>query len=104
MTFIDPATIYQASVYRSLGLYDESFKVASDFDFSLRVISSGLRIQKSKCPIVGVRMGGYAEQNKQLASYEALLIGTRYTHLPLPELAFACRRLGVSRPDFIDHL
>lgn len=104
MPLIDPALVIKASVYRKHGLYSEAFKVAGDYEYTLRLISSKVPLTRSRRAIVNVQMGGFASQNYQLAAIEAFNISSRYYHSLYALIALLFRWLNLPRPFFFDYL
>jgi len=59
-----PTFFLKKSVYDSYGNFDLSFKIAGDYDFMLRVLSSGIKISYLPKVIYKMRVGG--ESNKSI--------------------------------------
>tara|TARA_Y100001968_G_scaffold330819_1_gene383673 strand:- start:2527 stop:3213 length:687 start_codon:yes stop_codon:yes gene_type:complete len=104
MPVIDPSLCIKASVYRTIGLYKEKYKVSADYDFAYRAFKSGQSFTILNEPVVNVQMGGFASQNRRIASFENLEIAREWNFNPLPELAFLYRFLKIPRFRFYDWL
>ena len=104
MPIIDPSLCIKASVYRSIGLYRESYKVAADHDFVFRAYEMGCRIKILKDILVNVEMGGFAHQNRKIAFREQFKLSKERTILPLPELAYIFRQSKLPRIRVFDFL
>ena len=104
MPIIDPSLCVKASVYRSIGLYRESYKVAADHDFVFRAYELGCRIKVLKDILVNVEMGGFAHQNRKIAFREQFKLSKERTILPLPELAYIFRQSKLPRIRVFDFL
>lgn len=64
-----PAMFVRASVYTQLGLYDESYRIAADFEFVLRMLDAGISSQYIAEPLVRFRLGGVST-SFEVASYK----------------------------------
>ena len=53
-----PTMFVRARLYRKLGLYDETYRIAADYDFVLRLIDAGASTRYLAVPIVRFREGG----------------------------------------------
>ena len=104
MPIIDPSLCIKASVYRSIGIYRESYKVAADHDFVFRAFEMGCRIKILKDILVNVEMGGFAYQNRKIAFKEQLNLSKERSILPLPEIAYLFRKMKLPRLRIFDFL
>ena len=104
MPIIDPSLCIKASVFDYIGLYREKFKVASDHDFIYRAYEMGCSFKIIKKVLVNIEMGGFAIQNKEIASLEQFSLAKERNLLPLPEIAFLYRLLKFPRMRFLDFL
>lgn len=104
MPVMDPSFVIKASVYRELGLYNDSFKVAGDYEFFCRILASHITIEVIPVVLTHVLMGGFASQNYRLAAFEALSISRSYFSGFMPELSFLPRYLSFPRSPFLDRL
>ncbi len=104
MPIIDPSLAIKSSVYREIGIYKESFKVASDHDFIYRAYEMGCKFAILKDVLVNIKMGGFAIQNKEIAAYEQLKLAQERCFWPIPELAFVYRILKIPRLRILDFL
>jgi glycosyltransferase involved in cell wall biosynthesis len=94
MAVIHPACFVRREVYDRWGLFDESFKVAADYDFIYRCSVSGVRFVNTGRVLVNVQLGGFSERHQLLASREVAAIGVRHAaYKVLPILARAMRTL-----------
>ena len=53
-----PTMFVRAHVYRTLGLYDESYRIAADYEFVLRLIDAHMKAQHVGASITFFREGG----------------------------------------------
>ncbi|MDD0814588.1 glycosyltransferase family 2 protein [Curvibacter sp. HBC28] len=53
-----PATFHRSTLFKDVGLFDSSFKIAGDYDFLLRALGSKDALYIGGEPIVGMRHGG----------------------------------------------
>ncbi len=97
MPIIDPSLCIKLSVFGKIGLYRESFLVAADHDFVYRAYEMGCSFKILKEVLVNIKMGGFAIQNKKIASIEQLKLAKERCLLPLPDLAFLYRMLKIPR-------
>jgi len=58
MPFGHPGLVVSRGLFRSLGGFDESFRIASDYDFILRMLFSSARGSAITTPFVSFRDGG----------------------------------------------
>ena len=58
--------------------FDTQFKVAADYDWSLKCYHSGYKFQFSETPIVNFEEGGFSYKNRILARIEEMYIQSKY--------------------------
>lgn len=68
--FVHPATFVGREVYRRLGGYDATYRVAMDYDFALRAYLAGVRFQHLDETLVGFRGGGLSDRQPLLGFRE----------------------------------
>ena len=102
MPIIDPSLCIKLSVFSKIGLYRESFLVAGDHDFVYRAYEMGCNFKILKDVLVNIKMGGFAIQNKKIASIEQYKLAKERCLFPLPELAFLYRILKIPRLRILD--
>ena len=61
-----PALFLRRRVYERFGLFDTSYRIAADYDFMLRVLQGGVRIEHLPGVLVKMRVGGMS--NRTLAN------------------------------------
>jgi hypothetical protein len=71
MTISHQAMFIGAGVYRDVGLYDLSYRLAADYDFFLRAFSMGIRFVHVNHHGVYFRAGGRSAVNKVASVREA---------------------------------
>jgi len=59
-----PTLVLKKEVYEKYGNFDLGFKIAGDYDFMLRVLSSGIKVKYIPQVLYKMRVGG--ESNKSL--------------------------------------
>ena len=104
MPIIDPSLAVKASVFRTIGIYKESLKVASDHDFIYRAYEMGCKFKILREVLVNIKMGGFAIQNKEIAALEQLKLAQERCFWPIPELAYIYRILKIPRFRIFDFL
>jgi GT2 family glycosyltransferase len=82
MTVIHPACFVRKDVYSQIGLFDERYQVAADYDFVYRCRKAGVRFVRAPEVMVNVRRGGFAERNRALGWQEVAEIGRRHARWP----------------------
>lgn len=94
MTIVHPACFVKKSVYDRLGLFDDRYKVAGDYDFIYRCIKSRVKLKQTKKILVNIQCGGFAEKHKLLARKELVEIGKRHCFCNiLPQVAYFTRAM-----------
>lgn len=58
-----PATFVPATVYRKVGVFDRSMRLAMDYDFILRAYLAGVDFVRVAQPLAGFRSGGVSDRN-----------------------------------------
>jgi GT2 family glycosyltransferase len=61
-----PALFLRRQVYERFGLFDTTYRIAADYDFMLRVLNSGIRVEYLPGVLVKMRVGGMS--NRSLAN------------------------------------
>lgn len=61
--FNHPATFVKKSVYETHGIFSTDFVIAMDIDIFLRWLTSGVRIDYLKEPLVAMHYGGLSDRN-----------------------------------------
>jgi glycosyltransferase involved in cell wall biosynthesis len=83
MTAIHPACFVRAGVYSRVGLFDERYRTAADYDFIYRCRRAGVRFVRAPEIVVNVLRGGFAESNLPLGWREVAEIGRRHARWPI---------------------
>jgi len=92
MTVVHPACFVRRTVYQKVGLFDERYKVAADYDFIYRCYRSSVLFRKIDDVVTNIELGGYASNNKEISRKELLEIGLRHGNKPmLPKMAYFMR-------------
>ena len=63
MTTPHPGVFVKSRVYKESGIFDETYKVASDYDFILRCKLSGLKFITKSSVVACMRTGGFSERS-----------------------------------------
>lgn len=67
-----PATLISAALFRKSGPYDESFRIAGDYDFFLKaIVRDRARLRRCPHPIARFRLGGISSIPANRAKVEA---------------------------------
>jgi len=61
-----PALFLRRQVYERFGLFDTTYRIAADYDFMLRVLNGGIRVEYLPGVLVKMRVGGMS--NRSLAN------------------------------------
>jgi glycosyltransferase involved in cell wall biosynthesis len=64
--FIQPASFFKADLFAQLGLFSEAYRIASDYDWFLRLLQSDLRLAYYPRTIVSYAHGGASSQIRPL--------------------------------------
>ncbi len=75
--FFHPDSIVQLDAYKRAGLYDTNFKLASDYEFFLRLYFNGYKLRKISHFVLNYRLGGFSS-NYNLVFIENLKLFNRY--------------------------
>ncbi|MCP4217342.1 MAG: glycosyltransferase [bacterium] len=78
MTVSHQAMFIAATIYDTLGPYDLDYRLASDYDYFLRMISMGVCFRKINCHGVTFRMSGQSVTNMKEAIQTASKINRKY--------------------------
>lgn len=92
-----PACFVRRKVYQKVGLFDDQYIIAGDYDFLYRCYKSGIVFQKVDNILVNMQLGGLSERRKDVAINEAVKIALNHCgNRMLVEMArfFRLRRLG----------
>lgn len=85
MSLPHPAVLHHRSLFAEHGLFDESFKVAGDYEFLLRELRSHSAYFVDRPIFVGVGLDGVSNQPRNRARVTAELARIRTLHsLPVP--------------------
>jgi glycosyltransferase involved in cell wall biosynthesis len=94
MNVIHPACFVKRAVYQKIGLFNEQYKVAADYDFIYRCYNSSVHFRRIRDVVTNMDLGGFAGKNKEISRKELLEIGLRYGGLKvLPKTAYFIRVL-----------
>jgi len=80
-----PALFIRAKVYRSLGLFDESYRIAADYEFVLRLFENGISSLYIERPLVLFREGGISTTAIEASLQEAMRARIEHGANPLTE-------------------
>lgn len=83
MTVIHPACFVRTGVYSRVGLFDERYQIAADYDFVYRCRRAGVRFVRAPEIVVNVLRGGFADSNLALGWREVAEIGRRHARWPI---------------------
>lgn len=86
--FFHPDSIAKINLYKKLGYYDNSYKIAGDYDFFLRAYFNGAKFKKVETIALNFRISGTSSDYKQ-AFKEKLIIYKKF-NLRLTFLIIAC--------------
>ena len=92
MTAVHPACFVRRAVYQRVGMFNERYKVAADYDFIYRCRRSSILFKKINDVVTNIESGGFASNNKEISRKELLEIGVKYgTSGILPRVAYLMR-------------
>lgn len=74
MPYLHPTMFIRSDVYKKLGLYDTEYKLSSDYDFTLKLASSGLKNIRFNFSTGVFRLGGQSGGTKSYLENHKLLI------------------------------
>ena len=77
MSLYHPALFAAKSVYEKYGLYDLQYKIASDFDFTIRCYLAGVKFIYIDSVISNFRKGGISSKREKAAHLECKNVLTR---------------------------
>ena len=97
MTVIHPACFVRREVYARVGLFDERYQIAADYDFIYRCRQAGIRFVRAPEVVVNVLRGGFAETHMALGWREVAQVGRRHARLPVLSAAGAIARRWLKR-------
>lgn len=94
MTIVHPACFVRRGLYDRIGLFDEGYAIAADYEFIYRCVKNDISIRECDCVTVNVLEGGAASQQRRLAREELAAIGRKYCAVPsLPGMVRLVRRV-----------
>ena len=106
MTINHPTVFVKKSSYEKLGLFDESFKCAMDYDMLLRLKVNGSRFVYIPRVLANMRWGGFSDAKWMIGCKETLDIKNKY--LPkrkfMNHLYFYKHVLAISIPKFLTRI
>jgi len=73
-----PSCFVSADMYRQLGNFDTSFKIAADYDFMLRALKAGAVFHNSGLLLAKYRPGGTSAKNRFRSIQEMISIQANY--------------------------
>jgi glycosyltransferase involved in cell wall biosynthesis len=78
-----PGTFIPRTIYKKLGLYDSTMKIAADYDFIHRCLENNCKFEYLNYPTVFMKIGGASSglKNEKINIKEKFLIRKRYTSL-----------------------
>jgi GT2 family glycosyltransferase len=78
MSIAHPTVYVKKKIIDLLGLYDESYRIAADFDWCLRLLRGNFRYVFLAEPLIAVDLSGISARNYRLSAREELAIKLRY--------------------------
>lgn len=78
MSIPHPATFVKKTVYDRVGIFDQNYKIAGDYEFILRCYSSNVVFKKIPEILVNFPDGGFSAKNLEINDIEALNVITKY--------------------------
>ena len=78
MSLNHPAVFVRKEIYNQYGLFDDTYKVAMDYDLMLRFYSEGARFKYIDSVLSNMALGGVSDLNWQLAYRESFNIRKKY--------------------------
>jgi glycosyltransferase involved in cell wall biosynthesis len=67
-----PGLMHHGSLFKRHGLFDETFRIAGDYEFLLRELKNGKALYAANVRTVGCQIGGIADSLKCLAQREVM--------------------------------
>lgn len=106
MTINHPTVFVRKSMYENLGLFDENFRCAMDYDMLLRLKVEGSRFAYVPRVLANMRWGGFSDAKWMIGCKETLAIKNKY--MPhrkfLNQLYFYKHVLAISIPKFLTRI
>ena len=78
MSLNHPAVFVRKEIYNQYGLFDDTYRVAMDYDLMLRFYSKGAKFQYIDTVLSNMTLGGVSDLNWQLAYHESFNIRKKY--------------------------
>ncbi|MFH1239222.1 MAG: glycosyltransferase family 2 protein, partial [bacterium] len=78
MSIAHPTVYVQKEIFDKLGPYDDSYRIAADFDWCLRLLRGDYRYVFLEDPMIAVSLAGLSARNYRLAAQEELAIKLKY--------------------------
>lgn len=73
-----PACFIRKSYYDKFGLYDESYKIAADYDLLARIYKGDGAFHQIPYLLANFRCSGISEKNKNISTHEEQLVRSKY--------------------------
>jgi len=73
-----PATFVASSIYKRLGAFDLSYRIAADYEFVLRCFVKGIPFIGIQDSIAFYREGGFSQKHQYRSIFETFLIQIKY--------------------------
>ncbi|MFZ2655060.1 MAG: glycosyltransferase [Victivallales bacterium] len=95
MPIAHPSCFIRKSVYDTVGLYNEKYRISADYEFLYRCHKQGIKFCEIRKPLVNMELGGTANSNRAAARTETREIARKYCPAPLlPDVAYLARLLA----------
>ncbi|MBC7829369.1 MAG: glycosyltransferase [Chitinophagaceae bacterium] len=106
MTLNHPTVFVRKTCYENLGLFDESFKCAMDYDMLLRLKVNGSRFVHVPHVLANMRWGGFSDAKWMMGVKETLAIKNKYlaNQKFLNQLYFYKHILAIAIPKFLTRI
>ena len=78
MSLNHPSVFVKKEIYNKYGLFDDTYKVAMDYDLMLRFYTKGAKFKYIDSVLSNMTLGGVSDVNWQLAYTESLNIRKKY--------------------------
>lgn len=106
MTLNHPTVFVRKSCYDKLGLFDEKYKCAMDYDMLLRLKVNGSRFLYVPKVLANMRWGGFSDAKWMIGCKETLAIKNKYLghRKILNQLYFYKHVLAISIPKFLTRI
>ncbi|GKX65532.1 glycosyltransferase family 2 protein [Inconstantimicrobium mannanitabidum] len=82
--FGHPTAFVPKSIYNKFGLYDESYRIAADYDFMLRLFDNNVQFKFINKVIANFREGGLSTTSIEKCKNETLAVKEKHGHNPIP--------------------